>query len=193
MNPQLLKILFARDIFDNLFPDDSFLVNSIDRSEFVDGDWVNEATAGDVPEVVINPTSFPLETSKRTDTASGYKIDTYATKPTHLRFDENLVVNYDKRLSVLSDHLNEIQSSMTTNIAYKWGPTNSTNIIRTTGDATNLSLSSGATGTRKRITFADFLAAKTYFDRNNIPLEDRHCLLNAVQAWELLSIPDCTL
>ncbi|HRI48419.1 MAG TPA: phage capsid protein [Ignavibacteriaceae bacterium] len=190
MNPTLLKILFARDVYDNLFPNDSFLVNSVDRTEYVDGDYLNEAIAGEIPELIINPTSFPLEVGKRQDVASGYKLDLYATKPTHFRYDENLLFNYDKRMSVLKDHMNVINSGVATNVAYKWAPVGASNIFRTTGDATAVSLAPGATGTRKKLTYADFLAVKTYFDRLDIPLENRHCLINAVQSWELLSIPE---
>ncbi|HCA42123.1 MAG TPA: hypothetical protein DEP28_02605 [Bacteroidetes bacterium] len=190
MNPTLLKILFARDVFDNMFPNDSFLVNSVDRTEYVDGDFMNEATAGDIPGLIINPTSFPLTPKKREDVSVGYKLDLYATEPTHFRFDENLIVNYDKRMSILSDHMNVIHSGVATNIAYKWAPAGASNIIRTTGDATAVSLAPGATGTRKKLTYADFLAARTYFDKLDVPLEKRHCLINAVQAWELLSIPE---
>jgi hypothetical protein len=187
-----LVTIFARDLAENLYPSNEFYKNSRDDSPFIDGSKVNLPQAGTAPTGVTNPTDFPLTTEKRVDTAEEYNLDLFATYPTHLRIDEDLIVNYDKRAAILKDHSAVLNTMIADNFCDQWFPPAAAatyNHIRTTGSA-SAALAPGATGSRKAITLADIIAVATRMDAFDVPSENRYALIPSEMYADLLNIAD---
>lgn len=188
--PTPLVTIFARDLAENLYPDNQFYKNSIDDSAFIEATKVNLAQAGDPPTGVKNPSSYPLTTERREDSAQEYNLDLFATKPTHIRIDEDLVVNYDKRQSILSNHSSVLNTMIADNFCDLWFPSPLANMVRTSGSSASSALAPGATGTRKAVVLADFINMMVKFDKWDLPSEDRFALFPTDMYADLLNIPE---
>ena len=182
--------VWVRDITQNLFPSNSFLQASRNDTGFVvDGKVVHLPQVGAAPGVVVNRSAFPAGASQRTDTDSTYNLDSYTSDPTHIRDLEIIEASYDKRMSVLEDHIGSINDSLAYGVAVGWAATQANRIIRTTGD-NRPAMSPGATGNRKKILVADFLAAKRVLDKDNVPSENRYVLLPSEMYNDLLTLSE---
>lgn len=189
---QPLKIIFAKDLQKNLYPKNEFYKNSVDDSSMIDGTKVVLPQAGAPPDTIKNPVDFPLALNSRVDGSEEYPLDLYATKPTHVRIDENLVVAYDKRVAILEDHKSSLNTKIADGMADVWFPDASlgaTNYVRTTGAAVS-TLAPGATGTRKAVALADFVKVVTLMDNMEIPEEDRYGLIPSTMYGDLVLIPE---
>lgn len=182
-----LVTVFTRQIKENLYPANEFYKNSIDHSMFVNGNKVNVPQSGSDPTLIVDPVSFPLPVESSEETALEYEIHTHATKPTHITDDEELVVSYEKRAHVLRKHINTINTSVADWMLYDWSGVDSTSMVRTSG-ADGSSLAPGATGTRKKITYANLLAVSTLMDTQDIPADGRFGVIPAHMYNELLDI-----
>jgi hypothetical protein len=171
------KEIWAADIAGKLFPDNSWMLQSVDDSMWCDGKMVHLAQAGILPNVVKSRTTVPAAASQRTDTDATYELAEYTSEPTVIRDIEEVEVNYMKRQSVLMSHAKMINHQIANWIQYEWMPELASVIIRTTGanTAANSTLP-GATGTRKKATLSDFNKLRTLFTDMDVP-EDGRCLL----------------
>ena len=170
--------VWARDIAGALFPADSFVMKAINDDPWVDNKVVHRANAGAVPSVSVNRAVYPAVAALRTDIDGNYNLDELTSDPTHIPDIEEIETNYDKRMSVLSTHINEINKQACNHLAYRWGATLVANIVRTTGGTTPAN-TPGATGNRKKLTLTDLMAAKQVLDDMDVPYEGRHILIPA--------------
>jgi hypothetical protein len=182
-----LVTVFTKDIQGNLFPDNAFYKQSKDDSAYIDGATVKRPQAGSKPSVSKNRTVLPATIAKRTDDGSEYDIDEYTTDPILIQDTEALVISYDKRKNVLEEHVNKLNEDVANNMANIWLPNGASNIIRTTG-ANREATAPAATGTRKAITKADFIAAFNQFNKWDIPQDGRFCVLPADMYADILGI-----
>jgi hypothetical protein len=173
--------VWARDIAANLFPNDTFLMQSIDDSVFVENKTVHLPQSGAAPTVQRNPTSFPLTGAQRTDTDASYDLAEYVTTPTIVRDIEEIETSFQKRISVLVDHNMELNRQISDWMAHDWSPTAAANFVRTTG-ADRTAHVAGATGTRKKLQLADLLSAKRLLDNMDLPEDGQ---LNALVSGEM--------
>lgn len=155
----------------------------------IDGKTVHLPQSGAAPAVVVNRSSLPATAAERTDTTSDYNLDSFTSNPTVIRDVDSIEVSYDKRMSVLNDHIGQINSSIADYIATLWAPAAAARIVRTSG-ANRGAMSTGATGNRKLVTVADFIAAKRILDKDNAPTEGRFVLLPSEMYNDLLGIGD---
>jgi hypothetical protein len=153
------KQIWATDIAQNLFPDNSFLMMSINDAQFSDGKKVWLPQAGAAPNVQRNRVVIPAAANPRVDTVASYDLDSFTSDPTSIRNIEEVETSYEKRQSVLFEHIEEIQKSIAEWMAYNWSPVTGSQIVRTTG-ADRSPFVPGGTGLRKKITIADILAGK---------------------------------
>lgn len=187
----LLTQIFADEITKGLFPDNEFYKNSKDDSAWINANQVNLPQKGAAPSVTVDRAVFPATASQRTDTASGYVLHEFSTDPIHIQYSEELVVNYDKRQSVLEDHILTLNTAIADYIGIQWGPALAANQVLTTG-AARAALSPSATGTRLAITKADLIEVSRLLDRQNVPKAGRKALIPTDMYQDILNNTEFT-
>ncbi len=168
--------IWARDIAEAIFPANSFMAKSLSDDMFVDNKTVHLPQSGALPTVERNRVVFPAVPAQRTDTTSTYDLDEFTSTPSLIRDIEEIETSYDKRSSVLRDHIESINRDCANWLAYHWGADVAAAILRTTGGnrATQVT---GATGNRKKLTITDIINAKAKMDDMDLPEEGRVVLL----------------
>jgi len=183
-----LTIIFAKDIEANIFPNNEFYMNAKDDSAFVEGKTVKHPVAGALPVVEINRTQLPATITKREDDENSYDLNEFTTDPTLIQDIEEIETNYSKRTNVLSDHIDTLNTKIATFFANLWLPNGSSNIVRTSSTSTRTASAPSASGTRKRVAKADFIAVNTIFNRMDVPTNGRFCVIPAEFLEDLLLI-----
>jgi len=176
----LNKEVWINQIMEGFYPDDSFLQKAKDFSEFVENDRLHIASAGIDPKVLINNTTYPINTVEREDEDNEIVLDKFETENTIVRRPDAIEYSYDKLESVISQHRATLRKSVAMKAIHAYAPsvdTADTPVIETTGLATK---------GRKRLTFADILALKERFDDADIPLTDRYIVLHPKHVTDLL-------
>lgn len=184
--------VWVREIKEQLFPSNAFITRALSDDAFVNHKQVNLPQAGALPGVVRNRTSLPAAISGRTDTVADYTIDEYTSDPTVIQDIEEIETSYEKRQSVLRQHINQLNLKMANWMQYHWAATSGDFIQRTTGD-NRTAVVTGATGTRKKITLNDIFAVKNLMDDLDIPEEGRVCLLPSYMYNDLMNDEKSTL
>lgn len=182
-----LVTMFSKQIKENLYPANEFYKNSTDYSVFVNGKKVNVPQSGADPEIIVNPTVFPIAPAQGDETSLEFDINTHVTRPAHITDDEQLVVSYDKRAATLAKHIKRLNTSIADYFAYDWSATAAVQMVRTSG-AAGTSLAPSATGTRKKITLQDWIDAVTILDTDDVPQEGRYALVPAKMFNEMYAI-----
>lgn len=195
----LAKQIFAKDISEALWASNPFLMACKDDTAFVDNDKVNLPHAGTSPGVVKNRTTKGTA-SKRADSASQYPLFELSTDPTWIQFSEELVVNYNKRASVLADHKNALIDALADNVVNNWaagGDSEGSSVpaqVRTTGTSRAVGVTqvgaTAPTGNRKGIAYVDCLGVVKEFNKQNIPQQGRYGMITADMLSDLLQIAE---
>ena len=188
MAEQLVK-LFGKEIQKNLFPDNAFYKNSrLDGGINVNAKTVQVPQSGSIPTVVTNPTSFPLAIGSRVDDVKEYDVDLFATNPIHIQDVNMMVINYDKRSDVLSDHTLVLNTTIADKMAHVWAPdgTDAAKIIKTTGQSRPSSVAGGTA--KKAVNYNDVVALGAAMDSEDIPEDGRYLLVDAQMYSDLLKI-----
>lgn len=181
------KEVWAKDIEENIYPDNSFYLQSKDDSDWVEGNKVHTPEAGTAPSVQKNRAALPATVSKRIDSDYTYSIDEYTTDPIVLQKTEEVEVSYNKRQSILFDHTEKLRTEVAENMAYNWAPSIAANLVRTTGTA-RAAYEAGQTGNRKAIVEADIIELNRILDRMDVSKEGRFLGLPANLQADLLKI-----
>lgn len=170
--------IWKNDIIETLFKNNQFAQMAVNADQYVlQGKIVHIPVAGAPSLVDKNRTNFPVTAVKRPDNEVVYAIDSFYSRPRHIEQIEKYELSFDKRSSVMGeDRENLIQTAMDS-LLFRWAPA-AANTKRTKG-ADGGATVSGATGDRKKFTKASFLEIKKEFDKNNIPSQDRVCLLTS--------------
>jgi len=188
----LQKEQWLSDIQENLFKDNAIIARATNHDGFVNYKTVHVPQAGANPTITKNLGSFPAAITQRTDSELTYSMDTYYVQPIHIEAgQETAFLSYDKRMSILNQHVSTLEDVLTNNALYKWAPSGATRQVRTTGTAVGTALAPSATGTRNAITLADILKAKSILDSENVPAAGRVLLLPSdMYNAQLLAIAD---
>lgn len=183
--------VFSKDVEQNLAPDNSFYLDSIDESANLDGKTVRNNVSADDPESVTDPTSFPLAVQENEEDSNDYDIALHATKPERIADVDSYIFNYDKRKLVSDRHTRVLNNKIAIEMAYCWTPTLATNYTRTSGaDVAAMLTDKGATGNRKAITKNDWIEVSRLLDRMDAPSNDRRALIDANTYAIMLKIAD---
>lgn len=170
--------LWLKVIQDSLFANNEHLNFAMDDSGdiFTDGrghKTVHIPQSGTKPAIAINRGVVPATITQRTDTDLDYAVDEYTTDPILLREkDDNAYLSYDKRRSVMSQHIATLREHLGRQTFFRWAEdllTATDNLITTTGADLTSALAPGATGTRKAITLDDLSALAGKMDLMEIP------------------------
>lgn len=181
--------LFSKEIQPNLFPANEFYKQSkLDGGVDINAKFVEVPQAGATPTIVKDPTVFPLAVAERTDDVIVYPVSHYATLPTLITDVNEMIINYSKRASVLSDHSDVLNSRVAAEMGIAWSPSLASQISRTTGTADATALAPGATGTRNALTINDLATIANKFDRDDVPSDQRNILFPADMFAQLLKL-----
>jgi hypothetical protein len=181
--------VWATDIAENVFPDNSFMNRAQDDSDKLVGRTVHLPQAGAPPTAQKNRAGSAAP-AKRVDTVSDYVIDEFTTDPTVVTITEEIEVSYDKRMDVLKDHVEVLRTLAADSLCYNWAPTAASNIIYTTGVARDVWKVGHQTGQRLAVARNDFANAARILNRMNVPQEGRVALVDADMAMDLMTIPE---
>jgi len=191
-------------ITENLLPTTSFMNLAKNDTEYVNGTLVRTPQRGNLPLAEINREIVPAQGTKRKDGVYEYYLSEFTTNPTVVSVNEQLLVSYDKKMSVITDHLDRLQQLTAESTLDVWSPDGGglvagSRIFETTGgsrpaasipsldiDGTPIVL----TGNRKRITKEDFVNMNNRFNRENISKQGRVCLITSDQMQDLMLIPE---
>lgn len=179
-------------IIESLFKENPFLDKCFNESDNVlAGAVVHIPQAGAASAVVKNRSTFPATAVRRTDTDITYPLDVYSSDPRHITDAESKEVSYDKMNSALGEDVNALSESFAEDLLYKWAPTVTGQILRTTGTADALALSPSATGTRNALVKEDLKRAQALMNKQNISKAERYALIPSDMYQQLTS--DATL
>jgi hypothetical protein len=178
--------VWARDIKEQLFPDDSWVARSESDDAFVDNKTVHRPVAGALPTVERNRSTIPATPAGRTDVTVDYDLSEFTSTPTLIKDIEEIETSYEKRASVLRQHVRQQNLYCANWLQYVWSATDAAGIIRTTG-ADRVAQVTGATGNRKAITLDEFFAAAALLDDMDVPEEGRVVLLPSFMYNDLLA------
>jgi hypothetical protein len=186
ITPMLItKEIWVNDITDNLFKNNQFLQYAINHDMYVlAGKIVHIPQAGLPSNVVKNRSSLPASVTKRTDTELIYNLEEYTSDPRVIVNAEEVELSYHKRADVIGEDQRAISETVADNMLLAWAP--ATGAIRTSGAATAVRMA-GQTGTRLAFTEGDLRKAMTLFNAQNIPQEERYCLVDAYMYDDLIA------
>ena len=181
------KEVWISDIENTLFAGSEFIQKSTDHSAYVSDKTVHVPQSGAAPTITKDRSSYPATISQRTDTDLTYSLASFDTAPILVADIEELQTNYDKRQSVLSQHIGALNDRLGLETAYNWAGVGAANIVRTSGTAAADALSPGATGNRLAVVKADIKAMAKKLDKDNLPSTGRFLLMPTDMYYQLFS------
>ena len=192
--------LFSSVINKNLFQNNTFMHMGTDHSQYIkylagDGKTkgaavVHVPSAGALPVITKNLTSFPATAVQRTDVDLTYNLNAYYTIPWFMTQVEAETVAYDKAADLVYGMTNVLAETLGNNTAYAWAPSSATTfgntrIFRTSGASNSDALASGATGSRAAITLASFAVAKNCLDNDRMPADNERYFIIPSSMWNM--------
>ena len=176
------KQIWIDVIKEGMYPESSFLTESVDMSEFVDYNKINLAEAGVDPSVLVDNTVFPVPTVSRTDVPKEIPLHTFDTVNTVVRNVEEKETAYNKMDSVVRGHRNALRLYDGSLAANNWAPaanTALTPVIASTGALNAYTL--------KKLTFEDVLDLESKFMMIDANMDELVLLLNPIHLGDLKS------
>ena len=141
--------------------------------QYVNNDVIHFTELGGDPTVLVNNKTYPLSIEALEDADKPISLDYFDTTATPVTDDELHACSYDKMASVQERHREALREKIHEKAIHAIAPNanaTETPVLLTSGAAT-------ADGTRKRMTFADLLAAKAACDKMKMPKNDRILVL----------------
>lgn len=182
------KQLWLGTIQENLYKNDEFL-NSVgqDHSGYTSNLTVHVPQAGSNPTISKNLSVFPATIGQRTDADLSYNMNLFYSQPIRVGFDETAFISYDKRASVLQQHLNTMRNVIGNNTLYSWAPSGAGTYVKTTGSAVSSALAPSATSTRLALTLSDLFSANAILDAQDLnPSDERYLIMPSSMYWQML-------
>ena len=150
--------------------------------QYVNNDVIHFTELGGDPTVLVNNKTYPLNIEALEDADKPISLDYFDTTATPVTDDELHACGFDKMASVQERHREALREKIHEKAMHAIAPdanTDGTPVLLTSGGAT-------ADGTRKRMTFADLLAAKSACDKMKMPKNDRILVLCSDHVNDLL-------
>lgn len=192
LHSEVIRRIFSSELQKNLYPANEFYKTSkVDAGLGITATVVEIPQAGLPPTVIVNPEVRPIPARVRKDDKKVYEVNLYETQPDIVSDLNQAVVSYDKRAAVLEDHVNSLNTRIASEIAVAWSPTKSYALILTTGANGTGTKLAGMTGSRKEVTYQDFINLATLLDNQNVPDDgQRNILIHPSQVAELKKIAE---
>ena len=121
----LQKEVWIAGIKENPIPDNSFVFQSVDLSQYVEHNKLHLAEAGVEPAVhedYFATSNTPLPITDITDIGNEVVLHTYSTEQTRHRDLQEIELSYDRRSSVIKRHRVSLAKNMGKRAAYAWAP-----------------------------------------------------------------------
>lgn len=183
----ITKEFWTDYIIGNLFKNNEFLKYCFCANDYViNGTLVHIPQAGSPSNVKRNRTNLPATITQRQDVDVTYALDEFTTDPRLIVSADKYELSYDKLGSILQEDLSNLKQVIAEWMLYKWAPSLTASIIRTTGGIVAAHLPS-ATGNRKKILLDDLKTAQRLMNKSNIAKEDRYCLMSSDMYGQLLT------
>lgn len=163
----------------------TFLERIPKKNEYVKANTIKMAEVGVDPEVLVNNTTYPIESTQREDGVITLDLDKFDTKNTDITDDELHGLPYDKPGSVVESHRLALEEKTEEKAIHSLCPdsdTSTTPIVKTTGD------SNEETDARKRLIIADLIKAKRKLDDLKVPKKGRELVLCPSHVEDLLLV-----
>jgi hypothetical protein len=143
------KEVWSKDIQEVLFSGIyGFVRESVNHDAFVENKTVHVPQGGVVGSIEKNRAVLPATVSQRTDTDLEYSLANYTTDPIVVTNIEELQSTYDKRSSVMSQHVKGLNQRIANETLYNWAADATTSRVLTTGaDTSNIGPAITSTGT----------------------------------------------
>ena len=112
-------------IKENPVPNNSFIYQSIDLSQYVEHNKLHLAEAGVEPAVhedYFATANNPLPVTDITDIGNEVVLHTYSTEQTRHRELQDIELSYDKRSSIIGRHRLSLEKNLGKRAAYAWAP-----------------------------------------------------------------------
>ncbi len=177
--------IWIRSILEKFLPSNSFVAQSVDHSDYVNGKTVHVPNAGAGANITKNRSSYPATVGGRTDYDLTYNIDKFEADPLVSRDLEEVELSYDKRTSMIQQSKENLRQAVMENILHSWADGVTAKVF-TSGAAEDAHIPS-ATGKRKAMTKDTVMAVKKKMDLDDVPAEGRFMILDAVMYNQLLS------
>ena len=166
------KQIWIEMIKEGMYPNTSFLSESIDMSDLVEYNKINLAEAGVDPDVLIDNTVFPVPIATRTDNPLELPLHSFDTKNTVVRNLEEKETAYNKMESVVRGHRSALRLKTSTFAAHSWCPSQN-------GIYTPVLSSTGAVnGGLKNLTFEDVLLMESKYRDLDVDMDSLVLVLN---------------
>lgn len=174
-------------IVEILFKNNEFLNYARNADEYVlNGSVVHIPNSGPASLVVRNRGSLPATVTQRTDVDVTYALDEFTSDPRLLQFTEGQIISYDKMNSMMGQDMRAIKQLVAEWMLYHWAATDASKIVKTTGDAVAVHLSS-ATGNRKAVKLENLEEIQALFDEKDVPDGDRFAMFDARMHQQLVN------
>lgn len=185
------KQIWIKDIEEILFSQNNeFLRKSVSHDAFVSFKTVHIPQAGSLPGAVKNRTIFPAPIVGRADTTLEYTLDSFSVNPVRIGRIEEVQISYQKRQSVMKQHLNILTDIIALDGIFNWASDTAANQVRTTGSTATDNRPPGASGSRKKLTVNDIKNLAKTMDKQEVPDKGRWLLLPADMYYEIFTIND---
>jgi hypothetical protein len=186
------KEIWIGDIIGNLFKNNQFLNYAVNEDEYVlAGKVVHIPQAGAPSSVQKNRTLLPATVAKRTDSDITYPLDEYTSDPRLIPDADTKELSYDKRNNATEEDQAALRETVADTMLINWAPTAATT-IRTSGAATAARMP-GQVGNRNAFTEGDLRKAMTLMNAQNIPQEDRFCVMDAYMYDDFIASLSATI
>ena len=187
----VLTEVWERDIKEVLFAQNNeFLRASVNHDAFVVNKTVHVPQAGSLPGATKNRTTFPAPVIDRTDTTLDYDLESFSVDPVRIGRIEEVQISYQKRQSVMKQHLNILMDIIAKEGIFNWASDNAANQVRTTGSTSSINRPTGATGTRKKLTVQELAQLTQVMDDQNVPDNGRWLMLPSKMYQEFFTITE---
>ena len=150
--------------------------------QYVNNNVIHFTELGGDPTVLVNNKTYPLSIETLEDADKPISLDYYDTTATPVTDDELHACSYNKMASVQERHREALREKICEKAIHAIAPsanTTNTPVLLTSGTASS-------DGTRKKMTFADLLAAKAACDKMKMPKNDRVIVLCSDHVNDLL-------
>ena len=117
--------VWVAGIKENPIPDNSFVFQSVDLSQYVEHNKLHLAEAGVEPAVhedYFATANDPLPVTDIADIDNEVVLHTYSTEQTRHRDLQEIELSYDRRSSVIKRHRISLAKNMGKRAAYAWAP-----------------------------------------------------------------------
>lgn len=170
---EISPIKYSKELQPQIFPDNSFYKHSIQETGIADSvKSVERPVQGSLNKAKSGqPSSLPLKIQVARDDKDSYSTELVYADPIAVDLPGEFALNYNKRATKQAQQAAVINTRVADIAAVNWGPTESTNILKTSG-ASRVSnvvkAGGGVIANRKAVTKADMIKVHNLLMRMNV-------------------------